>query len=123
MLSIRPTETCFKQNTRLQKRKRQETSAMCLGITLAVGSAVLLGRKLSVKSFEKALEKNGVEIKDGIAVLKETGEKYTGEIKRRIGKFGLKTETTKYENGIITEKICYNFFGQEIKDYLAKNII
>ena len=59
-----------------------------------MGTAVLLLKKTSPVRYEEALKKGGVEIKNNIAILSETGEKYTGKIQRHVSHN--KKEITEY---------------------------
>ena len=93
-------------------------SAVVLGASIFVG--IIEHKKPPRKSFEKILEKNGLEFKDKILVRKENGEKFTGELKRSTGKpdqFKGKEmiETQKFKDGIITEKTYTDWSGREIE--------
>ena len=70
-------------------------------------------------SFEEALKKNGVEIKDGIATLIKSGEKFTGKI-QRFEKRNRK-ESVKFVDGVMTEKLYHNILGKELDGYFYKN--
>ncbi len=75
--------------------------------------------KAKKTSFEDALKKSGVMLKDNIATITDTGERYTGKIER-YAKFNRK-ETTQYINGVISEKVYHNILGKEIEGYFYKN--
>ena len=73
------------------------------------------------KSLSKVLEKKGLEIKDGIAYVKETNEKYTGKIEHLKNKFGTKKEVLSYNQGQLEEKLNYNMFGRELDGYFYRD--
>ena len=86
---------------------------------LASIGAVLVGiAKYGKISFEDALAKNGVQIKDGLATLIKSGEKYTGKIERYVN---AKKETVQYVDGVITEKIYHNALGRELEGSFYKD--
>lgn len=87
-----------------------------LGITTAslAGIGVCAGIKGKKASLFKALEKQGIELKNGVAILKESGEKFTGNVKRNVKSFGLRKETIHYDNGVMTERVCHNIWGKEV---------
>ena len=90
---------------------------------IALGVIATLGRVAVKKppriSFEKILNKNGLELKNNFLVKKGTGEKFTGELKRSTRESNI--ETQKFANGVITEKIYTDWRGNEIKGYFYKN--
>ncbi len=92
-----------------------------LAAVAALGITTLALTKGRTKSFEKALEKQGVTIKDGLAVVKDSGEKFSGAIKRNIKPFGLKKETVQFDKGIMTEKVYHDVFGREVAGEFYKN--
>ena len=122
MISIQPTHINFKQdNTQSTKDKsKYDTALVGAAATVLAGSAVLIGRKLSIKSLSKLLSSQGAELKDGVAVLSKTGEKFTGTVKRRVGSLGLKRETIKFEEGLMAEKIYHDIFGRELEGEFYK---
>ena len=69
-------------------------------------------------TYEEALRKNGVEIKNGIATLIKSGEKFTGKI-QRFEKRNRK-ESVEFVDGVMTEKLYYTAFGKEIEGYFYK---
>ena len=84
-----------------------------------LGLAALGLKKTSKMSFEEALKKNGVEIKDGVATLIKSGEKFTGKI-QRFEKRNRK-ESVKFVDGVMTEKLYHNILGKELDGYFYKN--
>lgn len=88
--------------------------------------AVIEHKKPARLSFEKLLAKNNLELKDGVLKNKNTGEKYTGELKRSTGelfqdKFYEKIESQKFENGVIKERTYKNWKGDEVNGYFYKD--
>lgn len=85
-----------------------------LGLALAglaaVGVALTIScmpkKQPNLTNFEKALKNAGVELKNDIAIIKETGELFTGKIKSHTK--DAHNEITKYVNGVITEKLTYD---------------
>ena len=73
----------------------------------AVGIYTLSNGKKS--AFSKALAKQGVELKDGVALVKETGEKYTGAIKRNIRLLGLKKKLFNMIMELLQKKFTMTF--------------
>ncbi|MBR1775825.1 hypothetical protein IJ750_01960 [bacterium] len=122
-MSIKPMSINFKNTENIKTRtdNTQRTAEIGAAAVLAAGGAIILRGTLSVKSLATALKKQGAELKDGIAIIKATGEKFTGTIKRNIGTFGYKRETIKYENGVMTEKIYHNIFGKELEGEFYKS--
>lgn len=124
MLKINSTiPISFKSANQQNSKKITDGQKTGIGITVAAITAVGIytlsnGKK---SAFSKALAKQGVELKDGVALVKETGEKYTGAIKRNIRLLGLKKETVQYDNGIITEKVYHDFWGKEIAGEFYKD--
>ena len=49
-----------------------------------LGLAAIGLKKTSKMSFEEALKKSGVEIKDGVATLAKSGERFSGKIERKL---------------------------------------
>lgn len=117
-----------------EKKKTKDVSAVkictfALAIPAAIALtylAVIEHKKPKRLSFQKLLEQNNLEFKNDILIIKNTGEKYTGELKRSTGEFfpngyGEKIESQKFEKGIITEKTYVNSKGHEIQGYFYKN--
>lgn len=123
---INPTTYTFKRaqnnpSESLPEAKNKKELYLSLAGLAAAGAAVVLAGKKSVSTFEQALKKNGVEIKDGIAVLVSNGERYTGTVKRNTKAFGIKKETVQYSNGVMTEKVYHNIKGSELEGEFYKN--
>lgn len=103
-----------------EKQKNKKLFSSLTGLA-TLGIVALVCGKKSKMTYEQALEKNGVQIKNGIAILSKTGEKYTGSIKRNVKAYGLKKETVQFEQGIITEKVYHNNNGKELEGEFYKN--
>lgn len=93
-------------------------STVILGVSIFAG--IIEYKKPPRKSFEKILEKNGLEFRNMILVKKENGEKFTGELKRSTGKPDQfkgreMIETQKFKDGIVTEKTYTDWRGREIE--------
>ncbi len=87
-------------------------------IAVATAIAAAKGAKINL---DKALNKKGVKMQDGIVRKIDTGELFNGIIRRNIKPFGIKKETLKYINGEIREKLYHDVFGREIQGYFYKN--
>lgn len=85
----------------------------------AIGATAIGLKKTSPISYEEALKKAGIQIKDDIAVLIESGEKFTGKIERFENRN--KKETIEFVDGLITEKLYHNLFGKELEGIFYKN--
>jgi len=128
MLRIEPTITqTFKQNslsadnkTAVRRKDKADKNMLALSLAgLAAAGLTAIGlKKTHIISYEEALKKNGVEIKDGIATLIKSGKKYTGKIER-FEKRNRK-ETVEFVDGTMTEKLYYTAFGKEIDGYFYK---
>lgn len=128
MLRINPTEQINFVGTTISNQKDkvfpepESNKSMALAGTLAglaaLGLAAAGLKKTSKTSYEEALKKAGVQIKDGIATLLESGEKFTGKIER-FEKRNRK-ETVEFVDGVMTEKLYYTAFGKEIEGYFYK---
>ena len=103
--------------------KNQDNDSLKTGFATAaaVGVTTIILTKGKSKSFDKALEKQGVMLKDGLAIVKASGEKFSGKIKRNIKPFGLKKETVQYKEGIITEKVYHDALGREVAGEFYKD--
>ena len=129
MLRIEPTKqisytsaaTGSKQDKSQSVKKDGDKGAVfgTLSGLAVLGLAALGLKKTSKMSFEEALKKNGVEIKDGIATLIKSGEKFTGKI-QRFEKRNRK-ESVKFVDGVMTEKLYHNILGKELDGYFYKN--
>lgn len=108
-------------NTTASNHKIAGISAIGLaGVAAAGTAAVAAGKGKAAKmNYEEALTKAGVELKDGLAYIKSTGEKYTGKIKRNISIN--KKETVNFEEGIMTERLHHNMFGREMDGEFFEN--
>lgn len=123
MIRVEPTINNIKFSSLKEKQdnvvesKKQENNKNMLVASLiglaAVGATAVGIKKSSPISYERALEKAGIEIKNGIAVLSKTGEKYTGKIQRFESR--TKKETIQFVDGVITEKLQHNLLGKELE--------
>ncbi len=121
-MTINSIQYIRSHNTQLENKSSYKDNALKIGITAtALGITTLALTKGRTKSFEKALEKQGVTIKDGLAVVKDSGEKFSGAIKRNIKPFGLKKETVQFDKGIMTEKVYHDVFGREVAGEFYKD--
>lgn len=129
MLRIEPTfiSLNFKSDNEekskpIKSGKKESEKSMITGTLIglaAVGAAVLGVKKTSPISYEEALKKAGVEVKNNIATLIESGEKFTGKI-QRFEKRNRK-ETVEFVDGVITEKLYHNLMGKELGGEFYKN--
>ena len=85
--------------------------ALSLAALATIGLSIVGVKKTAKMTFEEALKKNGVEIKNGIATLIENGEKFTGKIQRFETRN--RKETVEFADGLIKEKVYHNVFGRE----------
>lgn len=128
MLTIEPTKNSLnfcsfeKKDQILVKTEKQEDKKNMLMASLAAlaaaGATAVSLKKTTPISYEKALEKAGVEIKNGVATFIKTGEKYTGNIQRFATRS--KKETVKFVDGLITERLCHNLVGKELEGEFYK---
>ena len=128
MLRIENTNNIVFMNNSQNKHKtaseqkdsdnKNNTMLLSLAGLASIGAALVGMAKCRKTSFEDALVKNGVQIKDGLATLIKSGEKYTGKIERYVN---TKKETFQYIDGIITEKIYHNALGRELEGSFYKN--
>lgn len=127
MLRVEPTNSlkfCSyeKKQDKVSKIEKQENQKSMLITSLAAlaaaGVAAVGLKKTTPISYEKALEKAGVEIKNGIATVIKTGEKYTGKIQRYESR--TKKETVNFVDGILTEKLYHNLLGKELEGIFYK---
>jgi len=87
---------------------------------LAVAGLTLVGAtKFKKITFEEALRKSGVEFKDGIATLLETGEKFSGKIERLESR--TRKETVEFVDGVIKEKVYHNLLGKPLNGIFYKD--
>ena len=113
--STQPNRT--QENKTLSKGEKIALGVTTLALTAGT-TALMLSRR---PDFIRAFEKSGITVKDGIVIVKETGEKYTGVIKSRYGKLKLKKETTEFVDGVLKEHLRYDMFGRESVGYFYKN--
>ncbi len=123
MLRIEPTANVNFKTTEPKSatspteiKKNKENKLMLTGtlVGLATIGVAAIGLKITApKNYEEVLKKAGIKIKDGIAILAETGEKYTGKVQRFETRN--RKETVKYVNGIMTEKLYHNLTGKELQ--------
>ena len=128
MLRIEKTNNIVFMNNSQNKQKtdseqkdsenKNNTMLLSLAGLASIGAALVGMAKCRKTSFEDALVKNGVQIKDGLATLIKSGEKYTGKIERYVN---TKKETVQYIDGIITEKIYHNALGRELEGSFYKD--
>lgn len=123
MLNINPIRTDFKSRPIFLQSKPEKQSgnpiienksAAALTGLSALALAIVGIKKCSVTSVEKALSKRGVELKSGIAYVKETGKKFTGSVKRQSKAFGRENETRTYVDGKLTEELRYDWKNREV---------
>jgi len=107
----KPLTLKIRQESRQKTHKaRNSLIAGSLSALAIIGAVGII--KTKPMSFEDALKKAGVEIKDNVAKKIGTEELFTGKIKRFETRN--KKETTEYVDGIITEKIYHSAFGKEL---------
>lgn len=129
MLRVEPTNAAimnFKAsesiNSEPEKPGKKENKAMIAGTLAglaAIGAAAIGLKKTAKMSYEDALKKAGVQVKDGIATLIESGEKFTGKI-QRFEKRNRK-ETVEFVDGVMTEKVYHSLTGKELEGEFYKN--
>lgn len=106
------------------KQKRKCKQNMLLGVSgIGVAGMIIVGTGLACKgNFNKSIAKKGLEFKNNILINKNTGEKFTGDIKSNIGKIGFNhVETQSFVDGIITEKTYKNILGKELSGTFYKD--
>lgn len=123
MLRIEPTNVTIslksanENNPKTGKASINKEDKSMLVATLsalaAAGAAFVGLKKTSPISYEEALKKAGVEIKDNVARLVKTGEKFTGKIQRFENRN--RRETVAFVDGIMTEKLYHTCIGSEIE--------
>lgn len=86
--------------------------ALSLVALATIGLSIVGVKKTAKMTFDEALKKNGVEIKNGIATLIENGEKFTGKIQRFETRN--RKETVEFADGLMKEKVYHNLFGREL---------
>ena len=123
---MRVSTTNFRYNPSLENKTKTKLCKHYIisGITgIGVASMVIVGIGMSYKgNFNKSIAKKGLELKNNILINKNTGEKFTGEIKSYIGKIGFnRIETQSFVDGILTEKTYKNALGQELSGSFYKN--
>ena len=132
MLIINPTiavnfqsQIKVKPAVQVSNKTQNSNQAVKLGNKLACLSTVAAGtkwlKKNSFTNFNKTLEKNGLELRKNIAYIKGTDKKFTGSIKRNSKSFGREKEITSYVDGVISEKLWYDFKGRELEGNFYKN--
>lgn len=104
--------------------KKLSTGKIILGALGAAAAAygiyvaIMIAKKPPKMSFEELLNKKGLEFRNKILVNKQTGEKFTGELKRSTDEYGKGSgfkniETRIFKDGIITEKTNKDLWGNE----------
>ena len=132
MLIINPTiamnfqsQIKVKPSAQVSNKTQNSNQTVKLGLTLAGLATVAAGtiwlKKNAFASFNKTLEKNGLELRKNIAYIKGTDKKFTGSIKRNSKSFGREKEITSYVDGVISEKLWYDFRGREMEGNFYKN--
>ncbi len=120
MLRIEPTiaipvEFCAKNSKSKTEQSNGKSDKKMLGLALTglavIGAAALGLKKITPMSYEEALKKSGVEIKDGVARLKSTGEKFSGKVQRFETRN--RRETVEFADGKIKEKLYHDLLGFE----------
>lgn len=133
MLIINPTiavnfqsQIKVKPAVQVSNKTQNSNQAVKLGLTLAGLATVAAGtiwlKKNSFTNFNKTLEKNGLELRKNIAYIKGTDKKFTGSIKRNSKSFGREKEITSYVDGVISEKLWYDFKGRELEGNFYKMV-
>ena len=92
---------------------------LALACLAAAGLGLIGISKVKKISFEEALRKSGVELKDGIATLLETGEKFSGKVERLDSRTS--KETVEFVDGVITEKVYHNLLGKPLNGIFYKD--
>lgn len=115
MLKINPTQNISFYANKQQKNNTSENNKIALEAGGAVVATVLAigASKVFRKNLTQVLKKQGVELKNNIAVITENSKKFTGDVKLRTGTLGLSKEIIKYEDGVMVERLCYDFWGKE----------
>ncbi len=122
MLRISPINNInFSSQPTRNKDDNKNSLKTGLAAAAAVGITTIALTRGRTKSFEKLFIENGIHFQNEVAIVKATGEKFTGTLKRNVKPFGLKKETMRFENGIITEKVCHNALGRELGGIFYKN--
>ena len=126
-LSTKPYVTFLKNNDSISNSKMKSNNKVYENIITATpivglaGILALLAGRKSIKTMEQAMNAKGIKMQDACAILKESGEKFTGKIVRNTRPFGLVKETTIFNNGVISEILYHNKFGKEIKGTFYQN--
>ena len=116
-ISLKQKKEILRQE--VSDKKNDKILAGSLAALSVLGLTAVGLLKTRTTSFEDALKKSGVILKDNIATIANTGERFTGKIERYTKRN--RKETTQYIDGIITEKVYHNAFGKEIEGYFYKN--
>lgn len=114
------TQTNNKKEKVFSEQKHNKNTAVIGSLVglATLGLAAVGLKKTSKMSYEEALKKAGVQIKDGIATMIESGEKFTGKIEHYEKRN--RKETLKFVDGAMTEKLYYTALGKEIEGYFYK---
>lgn len=118
---VSPVVSDVQNETPKNKQQDNKKLYMTLAGLAVLGAATVIAGKKSISTYEQALAKNGVQIKDGVATVIATGDKYTGSIKRNTQAFGFKKETVQFSDGVITEKVYHNLKGDELEGDFFKD--
>ena len=119
--SQRKIENVQSNSTSTQNEHQESKLCLTLGGLALLAAAAIGVKKGQVVPFEKALEKSGVEIKNKVAYIKGTNQKFTGSVSRISKSLGREKEITSYVDGVIQDEIVYNRRGQELKGEFYKN--
>ena len=118
----RPTNT-IPNNKDTRKNKSlsgTELTLSLIGLAVLGTASVILGKgKLSVMTYEEALKKNGLAMKEGFIINIKSGEKYSGKLNRNIDIN--KKESLLFKNGQLKEKLYYNALGKELNGEFYKD--
>ena len=115
MLKINPIQNISFFQTDSRKSGTSQNDKLVIGTGGAIIATVLVigASKVFRKNLMQVLKKQGVELKNNVAIITENSKKFTGNIKLRTGPLGFSKEIIKFEDGIMVERLCYDFRGKE----------
>ncbi|MCQ2740104.1 MAG: hypothetical protein MJ237_07745 [bacterium] len=91
--------------------KHQDKVAPCLVALSTLAITALVAPRIFGKTFDKKLAQLGLaKNSDGLLINKNTGAKFTGEIKNFTGK---ERVTRKFNNGVLSEELHKGILGGE----------
>lgn len=110
-----PVDNCQKMDAieGHSKKNNDKTSVAIVGMVLVTSTVLALVGKMTKSTYFKALKKQGVEIKDEIAYLVNSKEKFTGSIKWNSKPYGAEKNIVNFDNGVIQEQLIYGLLGKE----------